>query len=96
MSQHSQWLRAIPGGKGVGTEARMDEGEVALEARVLEVRVKGPQLWRSELPLVHDERGGKGTNVKPDSACQNLVRRPFPVRAVSGRGKKGEGTGRRR
>ena len=54
VAKHSVGLRALPGRKGVGREARMDQGHVGREIVVLQIRVVPHQLARVQLPLVND------------------------------------------
>mmetsp|Transcript_21078 Transcript_21078/g.39507 ORF Transcript_21078/g.39507 Transcript_21078/m.39507 type:complete len:1048 (-) Transcript_21078:533-3676(-) len=64
VAHHADGLGALPGGEGVGGEARVNEGEVRLERGIPEVQEVLGDLLRGELPLVRDGLGSQGVDVE--------------------------------
>ena len=66
-------LRPVPGGKGVGAEARVDHREVRLVPGRFEVGKELEELARGQHPLVDDHLRGQGAEVQQLAFGEALV-----------------------
>ena len=76
-------LRPVPGGEGVGAEARVHHGEMRLVLGLLEIGEKLEELVRGQHALVDDDLGGERAEVQRGALGEALGAPQLPGRVLA-------------